>query len=253
LKLATWNVERPVQRRRREALLSHIHHVAADLWVLTETHDDLRVDLPYVHSSMPGRDGTDDDGHRWVSIWSRHPIQPLSASDEQRTAAALVTIPDCPSFIVFGSVLPWTGSQWQGHAGKGGIAFSAALACQLGDWRRIRRDFPEADLFLAGDLNQDLAPSHYYGSRANRAALESALNEVGLVALTAGDDDPVWREAAPRASIDHICATIRSRWNPGLPIRWHLTPAPPRTLSDHFGVAVDFTLRGSETRCLTAG
>jgi hypothetical protein len=238
--LATWNVERPIQRWRRAALLSHIDRVNADVWLLTETHDDLRLNLPHVHSSLSGRDGKDEAGHRWVSIWSRYPIQPLPCCDEHRTAAGLVNMPAHPGFIVFGTVLPWTGSQWRGHPGKGGAAFSAALACQLEDWRRMRRDFVGTDLFVAGDLNQDLAPAHYYGSRANRECLESALSEVGLIPLTAGDNDPVWRDAAPRASIDHICATANSRWQSEPPYRWPETATPPRDLSDHFGVAVQF-------------
>ena len=49
-----------------------------------------------------------------------------------------------------------------------------------------------------GDLNQDLAPTHYYGSRQNRTALHEALDQAGLVALTAGALDPLRRDSAPR-------------------------------------------------------
>jgi hypothetical protein len=241
LKLATWNVERPTQPRRRIALRSYIDSVDADVWVLTETHDDLVLELPHVHSSTPGRDDGINQQERWVSIWSRYPIQALSCSDPTRTAAAVVTPPDADPFIIFGSVLPWMGSAWRAHPSAGGVAFREAVACQLKDWRRFRREFPDAALFVLGDLNQDLADSHYYGSRANRAVLEAALNELGLTAVTGGSADPVRRDAGPRALIDHICALKDSGWTPNAPVRWPETPAPQRVLSDHFGVVVEFT------------
>lgn len=241
LKLATWNVERPIQKRRRDALLSQIEIVNADVWVVTETHDDLALGLPHVHSSMPGRDGRDEEQHRWVSIWSRYPVQPLPCSDPARTAAVLASPPDAESFVVFGTVLPWIGSPWRGYPSEGGVAFREAVACQLMDLLSIRREFPNAELFLLGDLNQDLADSHYYGSRANRAVLESALDDAELVALTAGAGDPVRRDASPRALIDHICTSKQSAWVADRAVRWPESPAPLRSLSDHFGVTVQFT------------
>lgn len=136
--------------------------------------------------------------------------EPLKTADEQRTAAARVTPESGAPFIVYGSVLPWVGSPWREHPSAGGAAFRAALA-------------------------------RYYGSRANRDALEDALEGAGLAALTAGAGDPVRRDSAPAACIDHVCARRDSAWQAAPAVRWPDVAVPPRWLSDHFGVSVAFT------------
>ena len=78
-------------------------------------------------------------------------------------------------------------------------------------------------------------------SRANRAALEDALEGAGLVALTAGAGDPVRRDSAPAACIDHVCARGDSAWQAAPAVRWPDVPVPERWLSDHFGLSVVFT------------
>jgi len=97
---------------------------------------------------------------------------------------------------------------------------------------------PDDEFFLMGDFDQDLADSHYYGSRANRVALEAALQGAGLIPLTSGENDPVRRHSPPCASIDHICARIDSNWGAESRVRWPDAPVPERRLSDHFGIAV---------------
>jgi len=92
-----------------------------------------------------------------------------------------------------------------------------------------------------GDFDQDLVTPHYYGSRANRAALEATLQEVGLVALTGGEGDPVRRDSAPCACIDHICSRGDSKWRAEPASRWPELPVPDKRLTDHFGVSIAFT------------
>lgn len=238
LKLATWNVALPVAPRRREALRGHTDRESADVWVLTETHDGFSPGHPFSHSSAAGRDGGHKPEHRWVTIWSRHPLEPIATSDAERTAAVRVRPGGGDPFIVYGTVLPWIGSPWRGHPSAGGVAFREALAVQAADWRRLRRDAPADEMFVLGDLNQDLVRPRYYGSGANRAALEAALAEAGLTALTGGDGDPIRRDSAPWACIDHICARVDSRWRAQPAVRWPDRGAPERWLTDHFGVAV---------------
>lgn len=238
MKLATWNVALPVSARRREAMRSHTDREQADLWVLTEAHDGFTPGHAFSHSSAAGRDGLHGKEHHWVTIWSRHRLEPLETSDGQRTAAARVGPESGDSFIVYGAVLPWTGSQWRGHPSAGGVAFREALSVQARDWVRIQRDYPEDEFFVLGDLNQDMVTPRYYGSRANRAALEAALENAGLAALTAGNGDPVRRDSAPCACVDHICARRDSNWRADPAVRWPNVPVPERWLSDHFGVSV---------------
>lgn len=228
----------PVGQQRREALRAHIDKIDPDVIVLTETHDDFDAGLPFSHSSAPGRDGSDGAEHRWVSICSRHALEPLATSDEQRTAAALVMPDDGELFIVYGTVLPWLGSAWRENASAGGVAFRTALDVQVADWLALRKAHPNTELFVMGDFNQDLVSPPYYGSRANRVCLEDALSSAGLVALTASDNDPIRRDSAPCACIDHITARVDSTWLPQETRRWPDSAEPERWMTDHFGVAV---------------
>ena len=46
----------------------------------------------------------------------------------------------------------------------GGIASREALEVQLSDWKKLSREYSDDEVFLLGDFNQELAPSHSYGS-----------------------------------------------------------------------------------------
>jgi len=236
LKLATWNVALPVAAARRDAARIWTDKIAADILVLTETHDVFDPGLQYSCSSAGGRDESHLSPHHWVTIWSKYRLEELKTSDAKRTAAARAFPEDGPPFLVYGTVLPWIGSKWQGHPSAGGVAFGESLKVQASDWKRLHREYPEDELFVLGDFNQDLVkPPRYYGSRANRAALIKALDDCGLVVITAGDGDPVRRDSAPCACIDHICALRNSRWRAGSAERWPNIAKPDKSLSDHFG------------------
>lgn len=236
--LATWNLMHAESVHRRKLLREHTDRVDADVWILTETHDAFSPGLPYRHSSLAVADERHHPDCRWVTIWSRYELDPLKASDAERTAAVRISPGFGPPIIVLGTVLPWLGSAWRGHPARGGVAFREALRVQMSDLRRMAADHPDHDLFMAGDFNQDLVSPPYYGSRANRTELEGALASANLVPLTAGSRDPIRRLSPPCACIDHICASSTARWRASAPFRWPDRPLPDRRLSDHFGVGV---------------
>jgi len=238
LRLATWNLERPARpsRRKQEALRYWMSLVKADVWVLTETHDGVSPGEGFASASSSGSEWEGDPGERWVTIWSRFPLEPLTTSDPVRTAAARIQHPVHP-FIVYGTVLPWLGSTWRGYKSAGGEAFRQALQVQCEDWLRLSETYGNS-IFLAGDFNQDLSHTHYYGSKVNRAELEGALESANLQPLTAGRHDPIRRDSPSRACIDHICLSKNSIWHPVNTLRWPNEAEPVRWLSDHFGVAV---------------
>jgi hypothetical protein len=121
MRLATWNVEYArglvKNRLRRDLLLE----ADSDVWVLTETHDELALTEAYVpvrSSAQPSRPGS-----RWVTVWSRLPILEIAATvDPSRTAAALLDTPSGP-LLVYGTVMPWhadagpdgTAKNWSEH------------------------------------------------------------------------------------------------------------------------------------------
>ena len=243
LKLATWNVAWPDSVRRRLAIRKHTNDVSADVWVLTETHDEFSPGDDFTSvSSTAGGDGNDKPQHRWVSIWSRYLLERIETKDKQRTAAARIHPPTGAPFLVYGTVLPWIGSAWGKHPSAGGVAFREALAVQTADWIRLRRSHPNDEFFVLGDFNQDLvrvAP-RYYGSRANRTGLEAALKQADLFCLTGSDRDPVRLSSPPCATIDHICCRRDSRWLAAPAARWPDTREPEKWLSDHFGLSIVF-------------
>jgi hypothetical protein len=243
VKIATWNLARvlPTNTERCAEIVRWLDAVDADVWVLTETHDAVSPGSGYsaVSAGQPDRPG--EPGERWATIWSRLPIEPLPPTrDMARSVAALVHPPDGAPLVIYGTVLPWLGSRWRDFPADNGLAFRAALAAQLADWIALVRQFPDCDLCVIGDLNQDLSRRYYYGSRANRTALLDALVSVGLTALTADPGDPVRALAPLRASIDHICFPTRvAQRGPARLELWPPGVAPDARLSDHFGVAAD--------------
>ena len=245
MRLATWNLERLSSRPRRERVARWLTEVDADVWVLTETLPGFAPDSGFACVAASTPDEPERQDETWSAIWSRFPMEPLApTSDPARSVSALVHPPSARPLLVYATVLPWAGSPWRGIRGTAAASFLAALEVQAADWRDLARRFPDADLCVVGDLNQDLADRHYYGSNAGRAKLQEALTGAGLRALTAHPNDPVRRLAADRASVDHICVPAAAdRWNSAALGVWPQLTAPDPLLSDHFGVAVTLPSR----------
>ncbi|MGB7251944.1 MAG: endonuclease/exonuclease/phosphatase family protein [Phormidesmis sp.] len=241
LRIATWNVARPKlpEAPRRARLLTAMRTMQADIWVLTETYTAFSPGSEFASVTTQGADRPSEPGETWVAIWSRFPMQPVSqTSDSCRAVAVRIMPPGSRALIVYGTVLPWLGSAWQGIPAAGGAAFSAAVDAQLADWRSLQQDNPNCDFILAGDLNQDLGTAHYYGSRKNRIALQTALRTANLQCLTAAEFDPVPNHAPSHASIDHICIS-KGLTSVGSAVSWPVSDRPQKNLSDHFGVSVE--------------
>lgn len=242
MRIATWNLERPKERSHTKvpALRAQLRDVDADVWVLTETHDVVSPGPNYGAVTTCGSDREQMPGERWVSIWSRlGSHEQLPTTDAVRTCCARVQTTAGKDLLVYGTVLPWTGSMWHAIAGAGGAAYLAALEVQAADWRRLRAEYPHADFCLAGDLNQDLQEAWHYGSARQRSQLLEALASAGLTPVTAKERDPVWKQThGARASVDHVCLSNRLAALASEPEAWPVAQAPKRHLSDHFGVVV---------------
>lgn len=217
-----------------------MHAINADIWVLTESHAKVAPGEGYRCISQSGRADANDADESWVSVWSRMGGIPVSTMDRDRTAAAEFSFGRSRTLVVFGTVLPWLGSTWRGVAAAKGAAFSASLAQQALDWERIRGEDPRRELCVAGDFNQDLlAVGHYYGSKAGRAAVRSALDTATLSCPTSAPSDAVHRHTAGQAAgIDHICISEGLRTANGSACVWPAPNARGATLSDHFGVCI---------------
>ncbi|MET0338074.1 MAG: hypothetical protein ABW063_09970, partial [Caulobacter sp.] len=106
LRIGTWNVEYGLGAERNTQRLEALLSADADIWVPTETHDDLSLPPPYVGVSTDARPGM-KRGSRWTTIWSRLPVfERLGVKDENRSVAVIVR-GEMGDLIVFGTVLPW--------------------------------------------------------------------------------------------------------------------------------------------------
>jgi exonuclease III len=235
VRIGTWNVEY-AREARRPALEAVLAENPADIWVLTETHDAL---IPpgcvFAEHSLPRPSEAPAirPGSRWVSIWSRYPIQrrvDLPSSDRERTVTALIDLGSVGPMLVYGTVLPWKGDRtkfdWSEH--------HRVIAEQSAEWLKLRALYPNAAHCVAGDYNSDLGTGAFYGTRAGVKGLRDGLAACDLYCPTAPEWFPAGRPPPPL--IDHIALPARWKDRTSIVAAW---AADKSRLSDHSGVVVE--------------
>ncbi len=249
MRVATWNVERPKNGAspRSQRILAQIREVAADLWILTETHDAIRPGPGYHAASTPTVPAAPihhDEGEHKTTIWSRWPIvEQWETATPHRATCAIVETP-LEEMAIYGTVLPYHATRWPYGTPRNWDAHYAAIAIQGADWSRLRRKYPAHGFCVAGDLNQTRTGRLWYGSKWGRALLDLALKENNLVGVTQADFSaarqlPAEDQELLIRCIDHIC--LDRRWTKlvrriGI---WPNETAGGEYLSDHSGVFVD--------------
>jgi endonuclease/exonuclease/phosphatase family metal-dependent hydrolase len=214
--------------------------IAADLWVLTETRASISpADGYYDLHSPPHLARRPDADERWVSIWSRWPLQPTSLpSDPRGAVSAIVGHPE-GEMIVFGTVLPWANEKGDdGQAAMWQVHYEQ-IEQQAEHWRTLRELHPGVPLIVAGDFNQDRDGSGWYGTRHGRELLTQALHDADLVC---GTEEDVVATGKLREShlVDHIA--ICRQWADEYEVRlncWEKADEDGTHLSDHPTVAID--------------
>lgn len=234
MRIGTWNVEYAYPKRL-DALRGVIAANPADVWVLTETHDDLApVGCPHVVHSKPRPKNWSGirPGSRWVSIWSAFPIVKqvfVDGGDEERTVIALIDAGARGQVLVYGTVLPWKGDRgkfnWSEH--------HTVVPQQCNEWRELRQRYPDAALCVAGDYNTDMVRGGYYGTREGIALLSAGLADCRLYCATAPERIPSGLLEFP--PIDHIALPLKWRHQIQVSAAW---PAQKGVLSDHGGLVV---------------
>lgn len=245
VRIGTWNVQygRGVEKNRLRA--AHLRSLAADVWVLTETHDEL--DLSSSHVPVHSEQRYASPGGRWTSIWTSLPvIEQLATSDPHRSVAVRLSDDARGEMIVYGTVLPWNGDRGPDleKPAKGWEEFHRVVPEQGQDWALLRDRFPDAALVVAGDLNQDLGGEHYYGTKAGRRLLLDELSKARIACLTTTDRFD--RSVLLHPPIDHVCAGAGA----GAALQaevlgWNRDVGGVR-LSDHGGVLAEVTIRASD-------
>jgi hypothetical protein len=154
LRVGTWNVQyaRGVEKNRRR--LDLLSSRQADIWVLTETHDDL--DLSGTHRAIHSEQWYVTPGGRWTTIWTSLPlIERLTTADPDRCVAARLDGGAAGEVVVYGTVLPWNGDVGPKveSPARGWEEFRRVVPAQGQEWADLRQRFPDAALVVAGDLN----------------------------------------------------------------------------------------------------
>jgi endonuclease/exonuclease/phosphatase family metal-dependent hydrolase len=238
MRVGTWNVQygrgSDLNDRRRRVMQSR----DADVWVLTETHDELDLSATHYPVRSPSRFRR-DQASRWVTIWTRFPVlQALPTADPSRCVAVRLDGGSAAGdVIIYGTVLPWYNDAGPDAAqrAKGWSEFYRVTPEQGADWKQLRISYPASSLIVAGDLNHNLGGAHHYGTRRGRQVLRDALGMADLVCLT---ETEFFSPGRLRTSpIDHICASPRA----GLRVcsqvvGWERTDEDGIRLSDHGGV-----------------
>ncbi len=249
MRIATWNIERPSSQFNERSLrvLEKIRENNADIWILTEAHDNIRPGPDYHEASTPTV--TDSpilhrDGEHKTTVWSRWPvIQRFEPSTPHRVACPILVTP-LGKLVVYGTVLPYHGARWPYGTPRNWDAHYAAIATQGADWSRLRRDYPLDGLCVAGDFNQNRPERTTYGTRWGRLLLDLALKVSDLVGVTQADFAMASKLTQEEFelmtdSIDHICLNSHwAKWVTRVGI-WPCQTGSGDYLSDHSGVFVD--------------
>ena len=238
LRIGTWNVQyaRGVDKNRRRRAVLDRHD--ADIWVLTETHDDLDLTATHPHAVRTEPRYAGNPSAFWTTIWSRLPfLGALPTIDRNRTVAARFALNGAGDVIVYGTVLPWNGDTGPTGEASGWTEFYRVTPEQGREWAELRVANERSLLVVAGDLNQNLGGPHYYGTIKGRALLRAHLAAAGLTCATEFERFADGELAHP--PIDHVCISAYPADELRCSVRGWNRAVEGVTLSDHSGVVVD--------------
>lgn len=247
MRIGTWNVEYAPDDRLG-ALRSMLSANPADIWILTETRDELAPGEGRFFAHADPRPGTFSSirpGSRWVSIWSKFPIVErvtLPGADANRTVAAVLDLGGGGRLIVYGTVMPWHSDQgdlppetrlpnWSEH--------HRVVEQQCAEWLKLQRLYPDASLCVAGDYNTDMGTGSLYGTKTGISALSEGLRHANLFCVTQPGRIP--SGLLPALPIDHISLPISWAKSASVVAAW---PASKGTISDHSGLIVEANVVG---------
>lgn len=164
VQIGTWNLAGRWSPAHRDLLTAQ----DCDVWLLTEVRID--TDLPGYHAHLTKAQMA--PGRRWAGVLSRSPLTPLPDPHAASARAVVDGVTFCST------VLPWRSCgpvPW----GEGTHAERTARALDT-----LVGNLPRNDLVWGGDWNHSLVGPEWAGSKAGRAHLEGALEELGLQVTT---------------------------------------------------------------------
>ncbi|WP_157268817.1 endonuclease/exonuclease/phosphatase family protein [Azohydromonas aeria] len=243
LRIGTWNLGRSgaFHRTRIPGQLAVLRRLDVDLWILTDGHAANVPAQGHACRAVPGVEFQHAGEHR-VIVWSRHALEPVVTEDPTSTVAVRLHPPalDRP-VLVYGTAMTHArggavqrqGLAWQRH--------HATVQRQRAEWLRLRQEYADHLLCVAGDFNASLDTAAHYGTVDPRQAILQGLADAGLKCLTAAERLEVHAQAhdGRRASVDHVAFTDV----PGLNVRLETVPGvvDGHRMSERDGVVVELS------------
>ncbi|MCD7827620.1 MAG: endonuclease/exonuclease/phosphatase family protein [Clostridiales bacterium] len=226
MKIATWNVERLEHKSKLGAIVSACQREDADIFVLTETDERIRLSgYPFCYSTVPPLDHELPPylmpvhyapTERRVMIYSKYPCIRQHSTYDESTAICVELETEYGNLLVYGSII--------GIHGHRKPFFMDELHGQMTDLRRLAAEGHQ--ICFLGDYNCSFA-DNYYPNSTGKAAILECFAETDISLLTSDR----------RECIDHIAVSKRFIGNfmPSI-TEWNLD----KELSDHKGIAVTF-------------
>ncbi len=242
MRIGTWNLDRcpSSTSEKGQEVAARLDELKADLWLLTEVHRDWDPRGGTFAVSRP-RSFDPDAPKRWAGVETSLPLTTLPSQGEHPGEEGLVLARvqvDGRDVLVACSVLPWRGAEqyWYGLPDGQIAQFHSVLQHHVERIRTERRE--DEPLVWGGDFNQALQRPVDGGTVKGMTALQSALESLGLVALTV---DAEHRRGHMR-SIDHLA--VSEHFTAGPAEIHRLTWSHGRNLSDHAAYTADVELIG---------
>lgn len=222
MRIATWNIERLKHKRDIEKILRLCEEQQADIFVLTETDEQVRPKFRYAfHTSKLSNVPPDyalpttyKSTENRVSIFSRFPCIKQYETYDKYTALCVELDTGVDNLLVYGTIIGVTGNR--------SSSFKEDLLSQVEDFQRLSSF---GRLCVCGDFNCSFADNYYYTQFGRDILLESfASNEIAL--LTRNQSK----------CIDHIAISKKFLMNGDVYVaEWNLDKA----VSDHKGIVVE--------------
>ncbi|NEX63345.1 endonuclease/exonuclease/phosphatase family protein [Noviherbaspirillum galbum] len=238
LRIATWNLNRPKlgSTEKNKMRSEVIQKWDADIWILTETSD--AIQLPgFSFAASDKGCSSYAAGESSATIWSRFPIRRVLQTFDATSSVCAEIHSDIGQLLVYGTIITYandrgdgTKKRWEEHR--------RAIQAQALDWVKLRRNFPQHQLIVAGDFNQSRDGSGWYEDTTSVKLLTEALKEASLACVTEED----FRQKGllkSRATIDHICLSESLQVVPESLRAWEGYTEGGNKLSDHNGVCID--------------
>ncbi len=223
MKIATWNVERLAHRRELNEIISLIEEMNADILVLTEYDEGLRLSYKECVCTPTPPDTllSDKAGcvhyapteHRAAIFTNYKIVRKYDVFDENTAVCAEVETEE-GNLIVYGTVM--------GVFGNRHFSFMSDVEKQCADFARLAAE--NKNLCICGDFNLSFADGYYYTKQGRNAVLDS-IKANGLSLLT---------KELPEC-IDHIAVSESLVGERQISIEEYNIE---KRLSDHRGIAV---------------